>query len=352
MLKESLLNRNNHYIKLNQSRICLFLGVAFLASIYTSSPVLIRLTRILKMPGTTSRKAYADFIEAAQGDICIIPSEIFADLVKEKQQRDERLCGVLNRIADVLETGEQSKKKHFQAVEMKMDQLIIAQNDTRIHEMYMAEIGEKLSNLTAAVSQSSDIVKNVAKNGNDKDSLHKNTLKLKDLRGQYLRSEKTSELIEELLNKDVPYVQRKYRVKLSTDTPNDEIEIYELEAVGNAKREIAKMKIRMKRWEDEINTLKTNINTALSSPGLPHQTKTTYEERLVKDEESNRKERDVAVKKIKDTYENEINSGAGQFLLKYVDVGEYKSKGRDESDSSSRTYRERPPMKRWNRPKY
>ena len=84
----------------------MLLGVAFLASIYTSTPVLIRLTTILKMPGTTSRKAFADFIEAAQGDICIIPSEIFADLVKERQQRDEGLCDVLNRIAKVLETGE------------------------------------------------------------------------------------------------------------------------------------------------------------------------------------------------------------------------------------------------------
>ena len=177
------------------------LGVAFPASIYTSTPVLIHLTTILKMPGTTSRKAFADFIEAAQGDICIIPSEIFADLVKEKQQRDDGLCDVLNRIAEVLKTGEQSKKKLFQAMEMKLDQLLIAQNDTGKYETYMAEIGEKLSNLTAAVSQGNNIVKNVAKNENDKDLLNKSILKLKDLRGQYLRSEKTSELIEELIKK-------------------------------------------------------------------------------------------------------------------------------------------------------
>ena len=122
--------------------------------------------------------------------------------------------------------------------------------------------------------------------------------------------------------------------------------------MGKAKREVERMRIRMERWEDEINTLKTNINTALSSPGLPRQTKTTHEERLKKDEESNIKERDVAVKKIRDTYDDEINSGAGQFLLKYVDDGERKSKNRDESDYSTRTYRERPWMKRWNRPKY
>ena len=192
----------------------------------------------------------------------------------------------------------------------------------------------------------------MTKNENDKDLLNKSILKLKDLKGQYLRSEKTSELIEELINKDNPYVQRKYRVKLNTDTPTYLIESYELEAVGKAKREVEIMRIRMERWEEEINTLKTNINTALSSPGLPRQTKSTYEERLKRDEESNIKECDVAVKKIRDTYDDEINSSAGQFLLKYVNDGERNNKKSDETNCSTHTYRGKPWKKRWNRPKY
>ena len=122
--------------------------------------------------------------------------------------------------------------------------------------------------------------------------------------------------------------------------------------MGKAKREVERMRIRMERWEDEINTLKTSINTALSSPSLPRQTKTTYEERWKRDEDSNIKERDIALKKIRDTYDDEINSGASQYLLKYVDDGEGKSKNRDETDSSTHAYRERPWKKRWNQPKY
>ena len=88
----------------------------------------------------------------------------------------------------------------------------------------MAEIGEKSSNFTTVVSRSSDIVKNDTKNGNDKESLNKNILKLKDLRGQYLRSQKISELIEECFNKNNPYKQGKYCAKLNTDAPNYMIE--------------------------------------------------------------------------------------------------------------------------------
>ena len=151
------------------------------------------------MPGTTSRKAYADFIEAAQEDICIIPSEIFTDLLKGKQQRDDDLFSVLNRIANALENGEEQKKKHFQSMEAKMDQIILAQNDSSTFETYMTEIGEKISSLTAAISQSSEtIVEKIDTSEKDKESTQKNILKLKDLRGQYFRSEKTSELLKKV----------------------------------------------------------------------------------------------------------------------------------------------------------
>ena len=227
------------------------------------------------MPGTTSRKAFADYIEAAQGDICVIPSEIFAGLIKEKQQRDDKLWDILNRIANVLETEKEAKIHHFQVMEMKLDQLIIAQNDTQ-KETYMDMIGEKISNLTEAVRCSSTFVGST--NENEDKTINKNILKLKDLRGQYLRSEKTSELMEEFLAKDVPYVQRKFRVKVNKDTHEDEISCYKLDAQRIARTEIALMKCRMKRWEDEINILKTNISTALYHPRMKHETKLKYEQ--------------------------------------------------------------------------
>ena len=56
--------------------------------------MLIRLTQNLKLPGTTSRKAYRDFLEAAQENICVIPSDIFAELLKGQQQQDGDLLEV------------------------------------------------------------------------------------------------------------------------------------------------------------------------------------------------------------------------------------------------------------------
>ncbi len=158
--------------------------------------MLIRLPSFLKMPGPTSRKAFAEFLEAAQGDICVVPSQTFAALMTEKQQRDDELCKVLNRIATAMETGEDAKRKHFQNLEMKIDQLIIAQNDTSTFETYLSDIGEKLTNLTEAISHSSiNIVERMDNSDKGRESINQNILKLKDLRGQYLRSEKSSELI-------------------------------------------------------------------------------------------------------------------------------------------------------------
>ena len=73
---------------------------------------------------------------------------------------------------------------------------------------------------------------------------------------------------------------------------------------------------------------------------MQNESKKKYEQRMKRDEETNVKERDIAVKKIKDTYESEINSGATQFLLKYVD-GVNESGERDDRDPSGR-FRRRP----------
>ena len=324
----------------------LHLGVAFLALLYTTPPVLIRLTTILKMPGTTSRKAFEEFIKAAQGDICVIPSDIFADIMKENQQRGEKICNVLQRIAVAIETGEDMKKNHFDAMEMKMDQMIIAQNDTSSYETCMADIGERITKLTEAISRSSTaVVETMESQEKSEDSTNKNIIKLKDLRGQYLRSEKTSEVIEELLAKDNPYVQRKYRVKVSEGTHEDEIPLHKAHAADNARRDVERMKIRMKRWDNEINDLKAEINDALSKPSIPPERKLMYEQQIMKNEEMNEREREEAVAKIKKSHDDEIKSGAVQFLLKYSDDREGNASNNrgdhDPSKNYSGRYRQR-----------
>ena len=272
------------------------------------------------MPGAISRNAFDEFLETTHGDTCVIPSEIFADLMKDKMERDDSLCNVLQRIAVALETGEESKKKHFRQMEMKMDQLIIAQNDTNTYETCMTDISEKISNLTQIIINSSELIADKIESTEitDKEAINKNIVKLKDLRAQYLRSEKTSELIDELLNdENKPYIQKKFRVKVSNETHNDELILSRNVAIDNAKTEILYMKCRMKRWEEEINSLKDSIALSISKPDITPQQKETFKQQMSKNEDMALKERDEAVKKIRDSRENEIKSGVDQFLLIY-----------------------------------
>ena len=294
------------------------------------------------MPGATLRKAFAEFTEATQGDACVIPSDIFVHLMKENTERDDSLCMVLQRIAIAIETGEETKKRHFQIMESKMDQMIIAQNDTSTFKTCMTDISEKITKLAEIIGSSSELIVDKMKftEITDKGAINENIAKLKDLRGQYLRSERTSELIDELLNdEEKPYVQRKFREKVSIDTHKDELDIHRKVAMENAKHEIAFMKCRMKRWEEEINILKTDIVMSISKPDITSQQRETFEKQMSKNEDLVLKERDDAEKKIRYSREKEIKSGVDQFLLIYPERNE---RGRyDSSKNFSGRYRKR-----------
>ena len=49
-------------------------------------------------------------------------------------------------------------KRHFQTMEAKMDQMILAQKDTSIYETLITDIGEKISGLTDATAQNSTTI--------------------------------------------------------------------------------------------------------------------------------------------------------------------------------------------------
>ena len=178
----------------------------------------------------------------------------------------------------------------------------------------------KITNLTQIIINSSELIADKIESTEitDKEAINKNIVKLKDLRAQYLRSEKTSELIDELLNdENKPYIQKKFRVKVSNETHNDELILSRNVAIDNAKTEILYMKCRMKRWEEEINSLKDSIALSISKPDITPQQKETFKQQMSKNEDMALKERDEAVKKIRDSRENEIKSGVDQFLLIY-----------------------------------
>ena len=149
--------------------------------------------------------------------------------------------------------------------------------------------------------------------------MQNNISKLKDIRGQFLIAEKTSEFIEEGLARDPPYVQRQFRVKISKDTPADEIDLCKSEATGNAKREASLMKIRMNRWEEEISALRGEITEALSRPNISVGDRTNIKQQITRDDNLNLKTcKDVGTI-MKDIFVADIRSGADQFLITYTE---------------------------------
>ena len=207
-----------------------------------------------------------------------------------------------------------------------MDQIIIAKNDTSAMETSLFAIGEKLDKLTEAVTNSTNNLHDEKEN----ERLKKNVLKLKDLRGQYLRAEKMVDVTEELMSKTPPYVQSKFRMKVNKDLPEEELEIYRTDALHNAKSENERSKIRMRRWGEEITQRNLEIAAALNKPNVSQPMKTRIEQQIAKDEEWNQNERENAVRKMKETFHTESTSGATQFLLKYVN---------EDSDADRRRYK-------------
>ena len=192
-----------------------------------------------------------------------------------------------------------------------MDQIIIALNDSSSMETSLYDIGEKLDKLTETVANSATILQSeMGDDEKENEKTQKNILKLKDLRNQYLRSEKMVDYTEELLAKNPPYIQRKHRVKVSRELPEEELECYRTDARHNVTSENEKMKIRMKRWEEEINQLKTDITSALNRPSMLPSMKTKLEQQMHTNEEENQKDREEEIKKIRETYESETKSGA------------------------------------------
>ena len=291
------------------------------------------------MAGTTTRKAFKDFMNAMKDEICIIPSATFVGLLQKNSERDERLCNVLERIANVLDTSNNNMLQHFSNMERKMDQLIIA-NDTNA---MVSSIGEKLDKLTETISHST---KNLV-GEDEKKKTNKNILKLKDLRNKYMRSEMMVDLSEQMLNDPTPYVQPKFRMKVNKNTPENLLECYRQEAIFRARTENEKMKVRMKNWEHDINLLKTEISDALSSP-LMQPMKERLEQQMNRNEETNRNDRNISVQKIKNTYETETNSGANQFLLKLIDgaTDEAGHDGRRNGRQSSKQFRAQRPYRK------
>ena len=149
--------------------------------------------------------------------------------------------------------------------------------------------------------------------------MRKNISKVKDLRGQFLRAEKMSAFTDEMLSHNPPFVQKKFRTKVSKNTPTDEIVSYEDEAIQRARMETKRLRIRMNRWENDLAVLNDEIQHTLGDPNLKGPEKAKYEEQLKNDETFNKKKSLTALERVRKSCEKELNAGGTQFLLKYTE---------------------------------
>ena len=256
-------------------------------------------------------------MDRTKDDLCIIPDSIFGTYGNNRTEHDALLWSVLERIATNLESGKEEQQRHLLAMEDKINEIIRVQKDN--NSAYTA-INLRLDELTKSVSAMSTLL-------NDRlnadtfpaKELKKDISKVKDLRGQFLRAEKMSTYTEEMLLQNPPFVQKKFRVKVSNNTPVDEIVSYQDEAIQRARMETKRLRIRMKRWENDLADLNEKIQRSLQDPNLEGIDKAKIEEQLKKDEQFNMKKTLTAFRRVQKSCEKELNAGGSQFLLKYTE---------------------------------
>ena len=271
-------------------------------------------------------------MEQTKDDVCIIPDHFDAYLDGRNHEHDKKLWSVFQLTAQHLESGEEEQKRHFSAIEGKLDEIIRVLNDN--NSVYRT-ISEKLDKLSASILQTSTLQPDHLNSyGKSVKQLQKNISKVKDLRGRFLRAEQMSSYTEEMLAMDPPFVQRKFRVKVSKGTPADEIESYENEAIHRATMETKRLKIRMNRWDKDLAKLNEEIQDALTSSDIKESDRVKFEIQLKKGEDLNRRKSLRAFQRIQRTCEKELNSSDTQFLLKYVEERNWALEGGDNSQKS------------------
>ena len=254
-------------------------------------------------------------LERTVDDSCIIPDSISDTCIENRSEHDTELWSFLQHIA-CFESGEATQKSQFSAIESKLDEIIRVLNDN--NRVYKA-ISQKLDNLPMPISTTTTPQEHHPEvDENPVKKLQKDISKVKRLTGKYLRADQMSSYTEQLMALSPPFVQRKFRIKVNSDTHPDEIESYEKDAIGRATRETERLKIRMKRWDQELAKLNDSINTGLANPIIKGPDKVKLEQQLKRDEVINEKKSLKAFQRIQQSCDKELDSGGSQFLLKFI----------------------------------
>ena len=140
------------------------------------------------------------------------------------------------------------------------------------------------------------------------------------LKSKVLRSKQLSQHYQELIDREQPFVPRKFRTKIHRTTPEFERNIHKGLSINKVETEIKIMKCRIKKWESKLVSLGSDIEVAASSLEEPKR-KDLYT-RLSRDSEKVQRDRVKSFEKLRNTYEEDIKRNGSNpelFLLTIVD---------------------------------
>ena len=240
--------------------------------------------------GTTTRQAINDFKAHLRDDeISVIPNEIMKLVLDVNTDYQERLASS----QDAMSTDTQ--------VQLTRDVL------------------EKLDTLNTTINGGTTILADAQKNADragveaDLEVLLK---KKHTTEWKLLRSKELSRYYRELLQMDNKFVPEKYRTKVAKHqvTRENIKQIHIEQSIHNVETEIRIMETNVNEWNVELQTIATDTNSKLAV--LNEQKQNEFKTRIQESEQKNLDSWQVAFAKITKQYEDEMNSGADQFLFK------------------------------------
>lgn len=235
--------------------------------------------------------------EQVSDDISVISSDILKDLSAHRTVEEDKLRSILLDIVFAIE---------------------LLNNKTNANKSLI----HKLDTLTAAMQEGNCRMERLEKTllVNFDDDINNLIDRKRDLEWQYMRSDKLSSYYEDLLlHENEQYVPFEFRVKVRSDSDFHEKMLKKEKSVNNFKVEIRLMKETVDTCKRQLDHINMEIDNFLSSPSLLKITKEDHKTKIIQNEESNVMKLDNALKKVRRRCEKDLNCGAKQFLIRYID---------------------------------
>ena len=254
------------------------------------------------MMGTTTRQTIQDFKARLKDDeISIIPNDIMKLVIDVNTNYQERLVTSQERIAVALER-------------------IAGNMETQTTQT--ENILTKLDAFNTTISGGTTILADAQKSADwasVETELETLLTKKHNTEWKVMRSKELSVYYRELLQMTPPFVPEKCRSKVFKNQVTRESikKIHNEEAIHNAETQIRIMETQVAEWSSELESIKLETNNKLLV--LDETKRNDFNSRIQDNEQRNISNWKVALSKITKQYEDEMNSGADQFLLKYTD---------------------------------